>query len=325
MTVLRPDRVLPFLDLTRLVYNAGLGRRLAGCEPDLVVGFDFDGCTVSQSSNNPPYVAALKGVMADEARFEVGASRRRFELLTPLEARNARSAGVVVCTSAYSAGQAARAYGIPRGRLRVVPEGIDASAWSAVAGQAEQLRSESGREPTILSVARQYRRKNTASLLRAFERLRVVRPDVRLRIVGEGPELGRLRALARRLDLADSVQFLGSVEGIDALQREYASADVFCLPSLQEGFGIVFLEAMAAGMPIVAARAGATPEVIPHDQVSLLVEPDDDEALVGALDRLLADIGLRRKLGDAGARRWRAYDWRNVARRFLSACLPTDG
>jgi len=318
--------VLPFLDLTRLVYNSGLGRRLTGLNPDLVVGFDFDGCLVnqhsSQSWSRAPYVAALKGVMADEARFEAGPPLLRFQLLSPLEARNARSADAVICTSMYSALQAERAYGISHGRLRVVPEGIDASAWSAVAGQAEQLRSESGREPTILSVARQYRRKNTASLLRALERLRVVRPDVRLRIVGEGPELGRLRALARRLDLADSVQFLGSVEGIRVLQREYASADVFCLPSLQEGFGIVFLEAMAAGLPIVAVRAGATPEVIPHDEVSLLVEPDDDEALAGALDRLLADAGLRRKLGDAGARRWQAYDWPIVARLFLSACFP---
>ena len=84
----------------------------------------------------------------------------------------------------------------------------------------------------------------------------------------------------------------------------------------------MFLEAMAAGLPIVAARAGAAPEVAPHDEVSLLVAPDDDAALAGALERLLADIRLRRELGDAGARRWKAYDWSNVSRHFLAACLP---
>jgi glycosyltransferase involved in cell wall biosynthesis len=324
VTELRPDRVFPSLDLTRLLYNAGLGRRLAGYDPNLVVGFDFDGCLLNRSAIRAPYVVALKGVMADEARFETGASLRRFRMLAPLEARNVRSADAVICTSVYSAGQAARAYGIQPERIRVVPEGIDVSAWSSVAAQAVELRARGDKQTTILSVARQYRRKNTASLLRAFGRLLDSRPDVRLRLVGEGPELARLRALSDQLRLGESVQFVGSVEGIEALQREYAAADVFCLPSLQEGFGIVWLEAMAAGLPIVAARAGATPEVAPHEEVSLLVAPDDDAALAEALDRLLADDGLRRKLGEAGARRWRSYDWSSVARRFLSACLSAD-
>ncbi len=322
VTVLRPDRVFPSLDLTRLLYNAGLGLRMAGHDPDLVVGFDFDGGLLSPGSIRGPYVVALKGVMADEARFETGASLRRFKLLTPLEARNARSADRVICTSVYSARQAARQYGLQRGRIRVVPEGIDVPTWSSVAGQAAALRSRGGRPMTILSVARQYRRKNTESLLRAVGRLRVFRPDVKLRVVGEGPELPRLHTLSDKLGLGDSVQFVGSVQGIEALQREYAGADVFCLPSLQEGFGIVWLEAMASGLPIVAARAGATPEVAPHDEVSLLVAPDDDAALAEALELLLADDGLRQKLGEAGARRWRSYDWPTVARRFLSACLP---
>ena len=324
VTVLRPDRVFPSLDLTRLLYNSGLGNRLANHDPDLVVGFDFDGSLLTPGAIRAPYVAALKGVMADEARFETGAFRRRFKLLAPLEARNARSADRVICTSVYSARQAVREYGVQRGRMRIVPEGIDVSAWSSVAGQAAALRSRGGRQTTILSVARQYRRKNTESLLRAVGQLRVARPDVMLRIVGEGPELARLRAVSDQLRLGDAVHFVGALEGLEALQREYAGADVFCLPSLQEGFGIVWLEAMAAGLPIVAARAGATPEVAPHEEVSLLVAPDDDAALAVALDRLLADDGLRRKLGEAGARRWRSYDWSSVARVFLAACLPAD-
>ena len=325
VTVLRPERVLPSLDLTRLLYNAGLDRRMAGRDPNLVVGFDFDGGLLRPGAIRAHYVVALKGVMADEARFEIGLDRLRFRLLAPLESRNARSAQTVICTSVYSARQAARAYGIPHERLRVVSEGIDAAAWSSVARQAAMFRASAGREATILSVARQYRRKNTGSLLRAFARLRVTRPKLRLRIIGEGPELCRLRTLAGQLELLDSVRFVGSVEGVAALQREYASADVFCLPSLQEGFGIVFLEAMAAGLPIVAVRSGAAPEVVPHGEVSLLVDPDDDAALAEALERLLADAGLRRNLGEAGARRWRSFDWPIVARRFLSTCFPRGG
>ena len=143
--VLRPDRVFPSLDLTRLFYNAGLGRRLAGHNPDLVVGFDFDGCLLGTGASRAPYVVALKGVMADEVRFETGASLRRFQLLAPLEARNARSADAVICTSVYSARQATRAYGIPAGRTRVVPEGIDVSPSRVEPGDAILLSGDLGR------------------------------------------------------------------------------------------------------------------------------------------------------------------------------------
>ncbi len=320
VTVLRPDRALPSLDLTRLHYNIGLGRRLAAVNADLVVGFDLDGGLLDPGARRTRYVTALKGVMADEARFESGHNLLRFRLFTPLEARNARSADAVICTSYYSARQAARAYGLPPERLRVVPEGIDVPGWASVYGSGRRRRAERSPNPVILSVARQYRRKNTASLLRAFRKVCSLNPGVRLRIVGEGPELTRLQSLASRLGLVDSVRFVGSVDGLEALQREYASADVFCLPSLQEGFGIVYLEAMAAGLPIVAARAGSTPEVAPHGEVSLLVDPDDEAALARALERLVSDADLRRRLGDAGNRRWRSYDWPIVAGRFLAAC-----
>jgi glycosyltransferase involved in cell wall biosynthesis len=82
---------------------------------------------------------------------------------------------------------------------------------------------------------------------------------------------------------------------------------------------------MAAGLPIVAARAGAAPEVAPEGEVSLLVEPSDDDDLLAALRRLADDPELRRRLGMAGAARWPAFDWSSVAAHFLSAALPGPG
>ena len=78
------------------------------------------------------------------------------------------------------------------------------------------------------------------------------------------------------------------------LAAEYQQADIFCLPSVQEGFGIVFLEAMAAGKPIVAARSAAVPEVVQH---GCLVEPDNAEALAAAIETLYFDAELRMRLG----------------------------
>ncbi|MEJ2483541.1 MAG: glycosyltransferase family 4 protein [Gemmatimonadota bacterium] len=311
------------MDLTRLSYNLELPRRLAAIgKADLVVGFDFDGGLLPARVRPSRYVVALKGVMADEARFETGREQRRFERLSRIEARNARSADVVVCTSEYSASQANRFYGIGRERIRIIPEGIRAANWTGVADRALAGRASRGGGPVILSVARQYRRKNTRSLLRAFAAVRSTHPQAVLRIVGEGPELPELRSRAHDLGIAGAVSFVGSVDGLDSLQREYTRADIFCLPSLQEGFGIVFLEAMAAGLPIVAARAGAVPEVAPDAELSRLVPPDDDEALAEALRQLVDSPDERLRLGAAGMRRWPAYDWPKVARRFLAACLP---
>src|SRR6185295_8238776 len=99
-----------------------------------------------------------------------------------------------------------------------------------------------------------------------------------VRIVGGGLEAISLRRLWRGLHLEETVSWLGDVTA-GQLAAEYNGADVFCLPSVQEGFGIVFLEALAAGKPIVAARAAAVPEVVRH---GLLVEPENDDALADA-------------------------------------------
>ena len=315
VTVLRPARRLASLDATRLGYNLGLGRRVRDARADLVVGFDFDGCLLPDLGA-APYVVALKGVMADELEYERGFERLRFSTLSRLERRNARRAARVIVTSEHSRTVAIEAYDLQPERVRVVPEGIDLEAWSDPPGNHRPR----GAAPVILSVARQYRRKNTANLLRAMPLVRASFPAVLLRVIGSGPELKRLRRLAADLGLDDGgVSFAGSLPGRAAVQREMRSADIFCLPSRQEGFGSVLLEAMAAGLPIVAADAGATPEVAPHGEVALLVDPDDVEELARSLTTLLGDPGLRRRLVAGGERRWRQYSWPVIASRFLGA------
>jgi glycosyltransferase involved in cell wall biosynthesis len=112
---------------------------------------------------------------------------------------------------------------------------------------------------------------------------------------------------------------VGSVDGVDGVRDEMSRADVFCLPSRQEGFGIVFLEAMAAGLPIVAADCAAVPETAPHGEVALLVDPDDVQGLAAAIVRLLKEPDLRTRFIAAGALRWRRYDWVAIAGQFLAA------
>src|SRR4029077_1528883 len=138
-------------------------------------------------------------------------------------------------------------------------------------------------------------------------------PDLEIRIVGNGPEHNRLQTICRELNLGPVVRWLGDAP-IARLAEEYNRCDVFCLPSVQEGFGIVFLEAMAAGKPIVAARAAAVPEVVQH---GILTEPDNPEALAEAIFRLYGDSDLRMRLGASGRIEVEKYELKRVAAQFL--------
>jgi phosphatidyl-myo-inositol dimannoside synthase len=305
----------------RIHFNVGLEERLRALGPfDLVVGFDLDGFLLPRSADLP-FVLCLKGVAADEARFESGSQRKELEIIARLEARNARRSGRIVVPSRYSAETAARLYGLALDSLRIVPEPLDPDPWRRLALDSPPRPS----VPTLLNVAHQYPRKDTATLVAALPLIRRQVPEARLRVIGGGPELEALRDQARRLGLADHIRFAGSVPGDEALRRAYFQAHVFCLPSRQEGFGIVFLEAMAAGLPIVAARAGAAPEVVEDGRTGLLVPPGNPEALAAAVVRLLQTPDLARTLGEQGRRRIHRYHPTTVAHRFLEAAGRETG
>ena len=308
--------------LARLAANLRLRRQLAEGDFRLAVGFDFDGllCRPRPASR---FVVCLKGIAADERRFERGLPRLQLGCQALLEGANARRAARVVVTSDYCQLMAVETYGLDPGRLRVVPEGIDLAEWNGSrrpVGGAGEVRAPTARgagAPVVLNVARQYPRKDTRSLLAAVPRLRARHPDLTVRVVGGGPELPRLAALVERLGIGAGVRLLGPLPTDEAVRQEYRDATLFCLASRQEGFGIVLLEAMAAGLPIVACRSGAVPEVVTDGETALLVPPRDPEALAEALLALLADPDRRRRMAEAGRERARRHDWPRVAAEFL--------
>ena len=305
-----------FHTLDRFLYNAAVALR-AATDVDVVVGLDLDGFLWARRRVRPPFVVALKGIIADEARHERGWVRILLTIQARWERANCARADRIVVPSRYSAGVATAAYGVEPAKVAVVPEPIDLAAWRRLF--AEVGVAPSGR-PTVLAVARMYPRKRLGDLLDAASLLRRRIPDLAVRIVGEGPEFPRLRARAADLGLGDTVAFLGSVPR-RALAVEYGRAHCFCLPSVQEGFGIAFAEAMAAGLPVVGCRSAAVPEVVPDGRAGLLVEPRRPDALAGALERILTDDRLRKELGEEGRRRVEAFDLEPVARAFLEG-LP---
>jgi glycosyltransferase involved in cell wall biosynthesis len=300
-----------FHTLDRWLYNAAVA--LAPPAADVVVGVDLDGFLWARRARRAPFVVALKGVIADELRNEQGWVRALLSVQARWEGANCRRADRVVVPSRYSAGVTAEAYAIPQEKIAVVPEPIDLAEWRRRFAEA---RRGPVTRPTVLAVARMYPRKRLSDLLQAAVLLRERIPRVQVRIVGQGPESARLRDLHAHLGLGDAVIFLGEISR-DALAVEYMGAHCFCLPSVQEGFGLVFAEAMAAGLPVVACRAGAVPEVVADRRTGLLVNPRSPEELAMALETLLANEGLRKDLGEEGKRRVEAFDLVRVAARFV--------
>jgi glycosyltransferase involved in cell wall biosynthesis len=303
-----------FHTLDRWLYNAGVA--LAPPAADVVVGVDLDGFLWARRRRRR-FVVMLKGIIADELRNERGMVRALLGVQARWERANTARAERVFVPSRYSASVAHDLYDIPRSKLVVVPEPIDLADWRRRFAEAAGART--GR-PTVLSVARMYPRKRLEDLLRAAVILLRRIPEAQVRIVGEGPESMRLRALHRELQLGDSVVLLGEVTR-RTLAVEYASAHCFCLPTVQEGFGLVFAEAMAAGLPVVACRAAAVPEIVDDGRTGILVDPRRPDDLAGALETLLTNTRLSEEFGRAAAQRVEAFGLESVARRFLEG-LP---
>jgi glycosyltransferase involved in cell wall biosynthesis len=301
-----PRRKLPIYTAQRLLFNRSLR---PSPDFDFTVGFDMDGYRIAGSAG---YVAALKGVIADEVRFEHGLTRATMSLQARCERVHVHRAGRVMVTSRYCADQVRKLYGLDRAPA-IVPELIDLAGWRRLLTEAPAERF------TVLSVGRFYRRKRIDVLLRAAAMLRDRIPELEVRIVGNGPCGADWRRLASDLLLDGTVTWLGDVSRAQ-LAAEYSAASVFCLPSVQEGFGIVLLEAMAAGKPIVASRAAAIPEVAPHAE---LAAPDDAAALAGGIERLWRSPDARAAQVRTGAAWVRQFDAPEVARRFVAACGVT--
>jgi len=313
---LTPHFTLPIYTAQRLLFNRNLKfRRLIPC--DATIGFDMDGYTLPRKPSL--HIASIKGVIADEMRFESGLTRATMRIQAACERAHVHRAHAVITTSQYSAQRIHSLYQLAK-TPRIVPELIDLNAWRNLSHgmphfsqPLREVGTTSAGPFTVLSVSRFYPRKRLDVLLRAAARLRARVPDLQVRIVGGGPEESRLKRICQEERLEGTVKWLENISQQE-LVREYKHCDLFCLPSVQEGFGIVFLEAMASGKPIVAAHAAAIPEVVQH---GLLVEPDNDEALAAALERLYRDKSLRDSLASASAEFVQRFDAPLVAKQFL--------
>jgi len=198
-------------------------------------------------------------------------------------------------------------YGIPEERVTNVGGGANVAVLPTL--------NDAPREPVILFVGHDFRRKGGALLLQAFRRVRERLPTTRLQIVGTSDVPGE-----------PGVEVLGRIDDRARIAQLYAEASIFCLPSRFEPFGLVLIEAMAYGLPCVSTTVCGIPEIVINGETGLLVPPDDSSSLAAALLRLLEHPAYAALLGAAGRRRVEEHlNWDRVVDRMAPVLNDLGG
>jgi phosphatidyl-myo-inositol dimannoside synthase len=266
--------------------------------------------------------AGASRVIASTHGHEVGWS------MLPLARTALRRIGtgtdVVTYVSRYTRGRFASAFGADAA-LEHVPPGVDVDRFvpDEVARAKMRARYRLGERPVVVCVSRLVPRKGQDMLIRAMPSIRQRVPGAALVIVGGGPYSSTLRRLAHSFGVAQHVVFTDGVPA-DELPAHHAMADVFAMPCRTrgagldvEGFGIVFLEASASGVPVVAGRSGGAPETVLDGETGLVVDGWDVGAIAASVSDLLADPDRAARMGAAG-RQWVVdnWQWRTQAARL---------
>lgn len=202
-----------------------------------------------------------------------------------------------------------RAAGVRESTLELIANGIDRENFRTTPKRtAEHL--------TVGLVGRMVPEKGVQQFLEAARESLAHFPQTRFVLAGDGPAMSAMQAMAQDLGIAPHTNFLGQVSDMAAV---YSTLDVLVLPSLNEGLPMCILEAMAAGVPVIATRVGDIPQLVEHERTGLLVNPGDVSELSACVRRLLGDHDLRIRLAESGRRRVEAnYSAESMGRRYLN-------
>ena len=223
--------------------------------------------------------------------------------LTPSRRKALHAARLVTAPSSDTANRLTTVQSLHASKVRRLPLPLSSDFPDMAQQQSLPVPPQFPRGRIVLAVGRwaaNERYKGADELIRAIPKLRQSIPDVNLVAVGTGDDLPRLRAIAAELHIEDRVHFLENLTNQE-LAACYAHCDLFALPSTGEGYGLVFLEAMAFAKPVVGVAAGGVTDIVRDAENGFLVPPANSERLVQALEKLLLDDSLRARLGRAGA------------------------
>jgi 1,4-alpha-glucan branching enzyme len=313
MPIASTDKVFP---LDNWTFNRNICKRAATLQADVYEAHAVSGYGLSKKLKKQdikiPFIHTIHGVLADEYEQakKTGQTSLRDKVsnyfmnhLAKLEAQTAQDADLIVTISNYSLQKIHSHYGVDPAKVRIVPNGVDIERFKPRPDKAALRRQFGlGDEPCVLFVGNLISRKGLPLLVEAAKKVAKERADTKFIIVGEGPLKASLKSSIASAGLLGNFRFLGNLSE-EQLPQIYNCADVFVLPSIQEGQGIVLLEAMASGVPVVAFDIGGVNEAVCNGETGLLVGLGDVEALGQAVLKFLADSMLRARFGGFATKR----------------------
>jgi glycosyltransferase involved in cell wall biosynthesis len=273
-----------------------------------------------------PFIQTVHGVLADEYAQSLQDASLTFRAklanllmwqLSQLEKEAAKNATLVTTVSKYSSRKLLQLYNVDEKKVRVVPNGVDTNRFKP-SKNAEKTKQQIGidRKLCILFVGRLIPRKGLPFLVKAAEHIIKEHNQAMFVVVGDGPLKNNIRAHLEKIRLSGNFVFLGDVTE-QALPAVYNCADVFVLPSIQEGQGIALLEAQATAKPVVAFNMGGVREAVLNKKTGFLTKPDSRQ-LAEAVLKLLSNASLREKMGNCGREFVSAnFSWDICAQRML--------
>jgi glycosyltransferase involved in cell wall biosynthesis len=308
MPAAKPGPLLSLLPNSARAFVA-LSQAVKEFRPDLlhVQCFSANGiyATALSARYRIPLVVTLQGeTVMDDADIYDKSAALRLGLRTAL-----RRAQAVTGCSQFVIDDAVARFGLPAGKGRVVYNGVE------VAGDDEPTPLDLPFRRFVVALGRVVPKKGFDLLLEAFAKAGSEHPEVGLVIGGTGRSLDSLVEQARALGVEDRVVFPGRLDR-GAVAWAMSNAEVFCLPSRVEPFGIVVIEALRAGRPVVVSSRGGAPEIVRHEREGLVADPFDTGAYGAAISRLLGDHELAARLSAAGRRRVDDFSWSNIADQY---------
>jgi glycosyltransferase involved in cell wall biosynthesis len=218
-----------------------------------------------------------------------------------------------VAPSRFTAEQFIKLFKISKEKIRVIPEGVDLEKFNRSVDTSD-INEKLGNERKILFVGNLHPNKGVHFLIKSFALVKSRINDVKLVIVGDGHLKHYLINLTKRLNLEKDVIFAGFVNDED-LPKYYASCDIFASASVLEGFGLIFLEVMALGKPIVAFNLASIPEVV--ENAGILVNEINHEKFADAIIELLSDEKLYQEKSENALKRAKLFSWEKIAEQFI--------
>ncbi len=256
-----------------------------------------------------PFIHTIHGVLADEYEqakkngfqsFRGRMANYFMGRLANLESETAKKATLIVTISNYSLGKIKQFYQVNENKVRIVPNGVDVEKFKPFADkEAAKRQFGVGDEPCVLFVGSLIPRKGLPFLVEAAKKIVKEKSNTKFLIVGEGPLRKQLDNSLEAANLTSNFKFLGNLKD-DKLPAVYNCADVFVLPSIQEGQGIVLLEAQACAKPIVAFNIGGVNEAVQNGETGLLVKLGNTDEFAEAVLKLISERNLQDKMGAAG-------------------------